>query len=71
MDYDEVIETIIMEGVDQDIVNERHESFDAKFLTKVSHIWQYFIYSSLMPTTRYSTMQKNELFYYMSLYPPS
>lgn len=46
-----------------DITNGRHKSFDAMYFTKISHVWQYFVYSRLMPITHYNTMDKERVIF--------
>lgn len=58
LDYKEVIETLDVEGANWEFDNGRHKRFEAKYLSKVSHIWKYFICFRLMPTTHCSTMDR-------------
>lgn len=58
VDYIEVIETLVMEGVKWEFSSGRYKSFHAKFLSKVFYIWKFFVCSKLMPTTHYNSMDK-------------
>lgn len=41
-------------GLIGNFFSRRYKGFEAKNLSKVSRIWQYFVYSRLMPITHYS-----------------
>lgn len=56
---DEVTNIPAMERVEWEFSNGRHKSFEAKYLSKVFHIWKYFICSRLMPTTYNSIVDKD------------